>query len=90
MGVYAFLYVRPTDDLVFLHYNVVFGVDLIGSWWKMLFDPFVGFCLFFFNFLLSWYVYGEDKVLARMLTVLAALFNLFLFVAFYLIIGLNS
>lgn len=89
MWVYAALYVRPTADMIFLHYNVVFGVDLIGDWWKILAVPFGGFLIFLLNFALSWYCYKEDKILARFLTFVAATLNLFLAVAFYLVVGLN-
>ena len=89
MWVYAAVYVRPTADQVFLHYNVVFGVDLIGEWWKILAVPFGGFLIFLINFSLSWYRYSEDKILARFLTFVSALFNLFLAIAFYLVVGLN-
>ena len=90
MWSYAAIYVRPTADQVFLHYNVVFGVDLIGSWWKVLLAPVGGLVIFFINFLFSWYVYGEDKILARFLAFFAAGLNLFLLIAFYLVVGLNS
>lgn len=89
MWVYAAFYVRPTTEQVFLHYNVVFGVDLIGEWWKILAVPLGGFIIFLLNFALSWYCYSEDKVLSRFLTVVAALLNLFLAIAFYLVVGLN-
>jgi len=89
MWVYAALYVRPTADMIFLHYNVVFGVDLIGAWWKILSVPFGGLCVFFLNFAISWSCYKDDKILARFLTVVAATLNLFLAVAFYLVVGLN-
>lgn len=90
MCIYGAIYVRPTADQVFLHYNVVFGVDLIGSWWKMLLAPLGGLVIFLVNFLFSWFFYGEDKVLARFLTFVAAGLNLFLLIAFYLVVGLNS
>ena len=89
MWVYAALYVRPTADQIFLHYNVVFGVDLIGAWWKILAVPFGGFVIFLLNFSLSWYCYSDDKILARFLAFVATLLNLFLAVAFFLVVGLN-
>ncbi|MFA6424373.1 MAG: hypothetical protein WCV83_03640 [Candidatus Magasanikbacteria bacterium] len=89
MWVYAAMYVRATSDQIFLHYNVVFGVDLIGEWWKILVVPFGGLLIFLLNFSLSWYCYSTDKILARFLTFIAALLNLSLAVAFYLVVGLN-
>lgn len=89
MWIYAVVYVRPTTDQIFLHYNVVFGVDLIGDWWKILVAPLGGFVIFLVNFTLSWYCFSEDKILARFLTFVATILNLFLAVAFYLVVGLN-
>lgn len=89
MMVYAAIYVRATNDLVFLHYNVVFGVDLIGEWWKVLYIPLSVMAMFLVNFGLSWWVYGQDKTLARFLAFIAAFLSLFLGLAFYLSVGLN-
>lgn len=89
MWVYAAVYVRPTADQIFLHYNVVFGVDLIGDWWKILAVPLGGVVIFLLNFTLSWYCYSEDKILSRFLVFVAASLNLFLAIAFYLVVGLN-
>lgn len=89
MWVYAVVYIRPTQEQIFLHYNVVFGVDLIGTWWKIFSAPFGGFLIFLVNFGLSWYCFGQDKILARFLTFVAAALNLFLALALYLVVGLN-
>jgi hypothetical protein len=89
MWVYAAVYLRPADEPLFLHYNVVFGVDLIGEWWKLLYIPFSAMSLFLVNFGLSWWVYGQDKVLGRFLTFMGAFLSAFLAFAFYLAIGLN-
>jgi len=89
MWVYALVYIHPTADQIFLHYSVVFGVDLIGEWWKILSAPFGGFLIFLVNFGVSWYFFGVDKILARFLTIMAALLNLFLVIALYLVVGLN-
>ncbi|MCX6780047.1 MAG: hypothetical protein NT034_02600 [Candidatus Magasanikbacteria bacterium] len=89
MLIYGAMYVRATSDSVFLHYNVVFGVDLIGEWWKVLYIPMSAFAILVANFGLSWWVYGEDKILSRFLTCIAAFLSVCLSVAFYLSVGLN-
>ena len=86
---YAAFYVRGAAEPVFLHYNVVFGVDLIGEWWKVLYVPMSGFIIFLINFILAWWVYGQDKILARFFTFITACLNIFLALAFYLLVGLN-
>ena len=89
MMVYAAIYVRATNDLVFLHYNVVFGVDLIGEWWKVLYIPLSVMVMFLVNFGLSWWIYGADKTLGRFLAFIVAFLSIFLGLAFYLSVGLN-
>ncbi len=89
MMVYGAIYVRATTDAVFLHYNVVFGVDLIGEWWKVFYIPLSGLAIFVVNFGLSWWIYGQDKILGRFLTFIAAFLSMFLSLAFYLAVGLN-
>ena len=31
--------ISPTSGQIFLHYNILFGVDLVGPWWKILYLP---------------------------------------------------
>jgi len=31
--------IPPTDSTVYLHYNIFFGIDLIGSWYQILWIP---------------------------------------------------
>lgn len=89
MWIYGAFFIHPTTDQIFLHYNVVFGVDLIGEWWKIFAAPIGGLTIFLCNFLLSWYLYGQDKVLSRFLTFAAGLLNFGLALALYLTVGLN-
>ncbi len=89
MMVYGAIYVRATSDAVFLHYNVVFGVDLIGEWWKVFYIPMGALVMFVLNFGISWWIYGQDKTLSRFLTFIAAFLTIFLRLAFYLAVGLN-
>ena len=34
-GLFSF-FLRPSKSLTVLHYNVYFGVDLLGAWWQTL------------------------------------------------------
>lgn len=86
---YGAFFIHPTTDQIFLHYNVVFGVDLIGEWWKVFAAPVGGLAIFLINFLLSWYCYGQDKIMSRFLTFAAALLNFGLALSLYLVVGLN-
>lgn len=77
------------NDNLFLHYNIIFGVDLVGSWWKILFLPLGGLAVIVVNYLLSLWLYNIDKIVARMLTMFCGVFLLFLSLAVYLIVDIN-
>jgi len=65
-------FVRSTWTLLVLHYNVYFGVDILGAWWQAYILPV--FSLFFFggHLLLSWYFYQRRERIAAYLLLLAA------------------
>lgn len=35
-------FIRPTENLLVLHYNVYFGVDIQGVWWQVFILPIAG------------------------------------------------
>lgn len=87
--IYFILHIRPSADQFLLHYNIIFGVDLVGAWYKLFFIPLGGLLTFLVNLGIAWFFYGDDKILARFLAFFATLINIFLALAAYLIIGLN-
>ena len=89
MWIYTTVFTPRTQEHLFLHYNIIFGVDLAGEWWRIFFVPLVGLFVFFANFGASWFFYGEDKILARFLSVICAVLNLGLAWSMYLILALN-
>lgn len=82
-------YIHPTTEQIFLHYNIVFGVDLIGAWWKLYLLPAGGLLIFLVNHLLSLHFYGDDRFLSRLINIATAVIMFFLFLAIYQIVGLN-
>ncbi|MBU0546276.1 hypothetical protein KKA13_03420 [Patescibacteria group bacterium] len=90
MWTYILYYIHPSPDQFFLHYNITFGVDLAGEWWKILLLPISGLAVFLINYFLSFYFYGVEKFLSRLLVLIAGIFHVFLVIATVLIVGLNS
>jgi hypothetical protein len=86
---YIFFYINLGEVSYFLHYNIIFGVDLVGLWWKILILPISGVVVLFLNFSGSFYFYNIDKVLSRLLAIFTPIFQLFLFIAVYLIVDMN-
>lgn len=54
-------FVRPSEASLVLHYNVYFGVDLLGAWWQAYALPILGVLLFAGHFFLAqrFYVSAE-------------------------------
>ena len=80
----------PTRETVFLHYNVLFGVDLVGPWSGLLLLPIVGLVILLLNTVLGWLTYQYDSFISTVLLVAATCSQLFLFLAMYLLVFLNA
>ena len=57
----------PRGNNVVLHYNVSFGIDLVGSWFKILLVPFIMLLLLILNFSVGLWVWRRDRVLSYLL-----------------------
>ena len=86
---YIFSHLRVEDAHYFLHYNIIFGVDLVGKWWRIIFLPIFGLVMIVLNYGLALYFYNQDKLLSRLMTITTPLFQFFLSIAVYLIVDLN-
>ena len=86
---YIAVKIHPSAQPIFLHYNIIFGVDLLGEWWKIWYLPGGGLMIFFLNFILSFVWYGEDRLLARLLCAAAVLLEVLVGLGSYFIVGLN-
>ncbi len=65
-------FIRKIDFPIVLHYNVYFGVDVIGSWWQAYFLPLVGLMIIAVNNLLAYYIYSKKERIACYILLLAA------------------
>jgi len=70
-----------SQNLVVLHYNVNFGVDLIGSVRRIYTIPLLGLIIILINFILLVLVYRQSKFIIHLLLAPAILANLFLLIA---------
>jgi hypothetical protein len=67
------LFIKPVDFPIILHYNVYFGVDMLGSWKQAFALPFLGLVLFIINFSLSLYFYHQKERIASHILLMATL-----------------
>ena len=87
--VYLAINIKPGIERVFLHYNIIFGVDLLGSWWKIYLFPLAGILVAFINYGLSFFLYKIDKFLSALLSFWALFFHFFLLAVIILLVRLN-
>ena len=69
-GIIAF-FIRPVDFPIILHYNVYFGVDVIGSWWQIYFLPAIGLIILSVNTVLGYLFYQQKERIVAHLLILA-------------------
>jgi hypothetical protein len=66
-------FIKPIDSSIILHYNVYFGVDMIGNWKAAFILPGIGLMLFFINYLLAFYFYMKLERIACHILLMASL-----------------
>lgn len=59
-GVLPF-FLHPSEVLTVLHYNVYFGVDLLGTWWQAYILPGIALCFVGINIWLAYYFYARQQ-----------------------------
>lgn len=91
IGMWGWLlwYIRPGSGQIFLHYNVLFGVDLIGPWYHVLTIPTIGACVIGVNGALGWFFFGKDKFIAYLMNAITVITHIFLLIAALLLVFLN-
>ncbi|MFH1668118.1 MAG: hypothetical protein ABH884_03820 [Candidatus Komeilibacteria bacterium] len=47
------LLIKPSGNTVPLHYNIYFGIDLIGAGWQLYYQPLFGFIIILTNLILA-------------------------------------
>ena len=61
-------FIRPVDFPIILHYNVYFGVDLIGDWWQAFALPLIGLVVLMINGILGFLFYTQkERIISHVL-----------------------
>jgi len=78
-----FININVSQDLIILHYNVSFGVDLIGSVKRVFIIPLLSLIIILINviLLLGLYRHKDFKFIAHILLAGSIMVNIFLFMA---------
>lgn len=83
------LNIHPQTEQLFLHYTILFGVDLIGPWSKIFYLPISGFVIIMINALIGWIIFKSDKFFAHILNAVALFCQILLLVGTWLLVYLN-
>jgi hypothetical protein len=67
------VFIEKSDSPVILHYNVYFGVDLIGDWWQIYIMPGMGLFFAATNLFLAAHFYQQKERIASYCLMLASL-----------------
>ena len=81
--------IHPQEQNVFLHYNILFGVDELGVWWQVFYVPLTAAVILMTNTVLSWFLYQKDKLISYVLLGMTCLCEIFLFIVTALLVFLN-
>jgi len=66
-------FIRPVDFPIILHYNVYFGVDVIGDWWQAYILPLISLAIMGLNVVLAHFFYNKEERMVSYILLLAAL-----------------
>ena len=84
------IFIRPVDGSIILHYNVYFGVDIMGNWKQVFIMPSIGLILFLINGFLAAYFYkNKERIAGYILLITSFMAQLSLMVASISVIIIN-
>ena len=63
----AIILYLPRQDNVILHYNIYFGIDLLGNWYEALFIPIASFFIVIINGVVGIFIWRRDRVISYLL-----------------------
>ncbi|OGY79918.1 MAG: hypothetical protein A3B74_01550 [Candidatus Kerfeldbacteria bacterium RIFCSPHIGHO2_02_FULL_42_14] len=91
-GLWGFLAynIHPQPEPLFLHYNIFFGVDFIGAWYRIFFLPGFGLGVLLMNAILAFFLLKRDLVLHYLVLSTTLVIQIILIVAGILIVLINS
>ena len=72
-----------------LHYNIYFGIDSIGMWYKVFVIPLLGLFIILFNNVLAYTLYIKERLVSYTLVITQAVIHLVLLAAAIFIVLLN-
>ncbi len=78
------------DTPIILHYNLFFGVDLLGAYIKVFLLPVSGLVILLINAILGQAFYKSERLASYLLTFNALMVQILLLISSYLIVRVNN
>ncbi len=81
--------IKPQEDQIFLHYNALFGVDLIGPWYKVFYLPLSGILILLVNVIIGLMLFRKAKAIGYISGAVSLILQVVILIAAHLLILLN-
>jgi len=88
LKIYPFSYLTKFGQ-IYLHYNIYFGIDSIGEWYKVFIIPALGLIIILLNNILAYAFYLKEKIISYTLNVSQLILQIILLAAAVFVILLN-
>lgn len=76
-------------ELISLHYNIYFGIDLLGPWYRIFLLPSFGLIFLVINFFLGLALYNREKIFSYFLAGTTSLVQIIFILATFFIVLIN-
>ncbi len=87
---YTFWFIRPTEELIILHYTTAFGVDFLGPWRSLFIVPIVGLVFTALNMVLVLWFWERIRALSWISLATSVLINVTLVGVSVMLVFLNT
>jgi len=81
--------IKPTNELISLHYNIYFGIDLIGEWYRIYILSLSGLIIYFINLVLSFILYKRGRIISYVILTMTLFLQIILLIAAIFIVKQN-
>ena len=78
---YVLLKIKPTSEVLPLHYNIFYGTDYTGRGYYLYLIPLIGLCLWAINYFFWRYAKFRDPFAAQLIIVVGFVVQIFVLIA---------
>ena len=90
LAILPIIFIMPRQENIVLHYNIYFGIDLLGNWHEVLFIPLAGLILVILNTIIGSFIWRHDRVISYILGFSTVILSALVVVAVSLLVYINN